>query len=285
MNESRDDITNEPPRREDGIAEQPAAPAHGYDYPVDVATVLQQRKKKRLLLFLGVGVGIAILGLLTGQAITFVAKVHEAADRTQSMNNLKQMTIAMNNIASNTTTNDIPPAYGAFPVGSSQSRSFFTHLLPYIIPSVPYGFYDTNSQMSFPVQTYIAAADSRNPQTNSTISYCSNATVLNGHPRLPGSFNGRIATIICVMERSGLDGAHTWSNQNSYLGAPGTSPPFPQIGVDPAAYLDGSPQAFVSAGCLVGFGDASVRLVTKTQSNGWNWACDPALTGPTPSDW
>jgi hypothetical protein len=282
MNEPRDDFTDEPPRREDGIVGQSPASAHGYANPVDVAGTPQQSRKNWLLYVVGACLGIALLAaLMIGLVITGLAKARHAAERSQSAHNLKQMTLALNNVATNTVSGNIPPAYGQFPIGSDRSASFFEHLLPYIEQAGLYG--RRNPEDS--VKTYIAPVDPRNHGMDGTISYGSNATVLTGQPRFPNSFGGRSATIICIMERSGLDGAHKWSNQSNYLGAPGTPPPFPQIGVDPSAYLDGSPQGFVSAGCLVGLADGSVRLVTKTQTNGWNWACDPALTGPQPSNW
>ena len=134
-----------------------------------------------------------------------------------------------------------PPhaSYGEWPAGSGHSLSFFAAVWPYIVQ------WDTTGTRpppgpDYPFKMYMAPADSRNPGTDGTISYCSNATVLSGRPRLPSSFYGKTATTVCVMERSGMDGAHTWSGQNNYLGAPGAPPPFPQIGVQPSAYLDGS---------------------------------------------
>ena len=90
---------------------------------------------------------------------------------------------------------------------------------------------------------------------------------------------------ICIMERSGLDGAHKWTNANNVLGAPGNPPPFPQIGVAPAAYADTSPQGFTSSGCVVGMGDGSARVITNMQQNAWKWACDPANKSQVPADW
>jgi hypothetical protein len=282
MNESRDDITNEPPRREDGFAEQSTTSTYDDDYLVDPAELLRQRKRQRKWLIEGCSVGITLLvALLAGLAITFVTKARQEAQSRQERYNTKLIVLAMNNVASNTSTGDIPPSYGEVPVGSGHTASFFEHLLPFIDES---GL-NFSQQRDVPIKTYIAPHDPRNKGKDGTISYCSNATLLNGQPRLPQSFNGRTSSTICVMERSGLDGAHKWSNQNNYLGAPGQPPPFPQVGVDPSAYLDGSPQGFWPTGCFVGMGDGSSRYVTTSESNCWNWACDPALTGSQPSNW
>jgi prepilin-type N-terminal cleavage/methylation domain-containing protein len=106
---------------------------------------------------------IAIIAILIGLLIPAVQKVREAAARSQSMNNVKQISLAMNNIASNTTTGQIPPSYGPYPVGSATSQSFFVSILPYIEQGSLYAAYAANT--GTPVKTYIAPAD---PKTRVT---------------------------------------------------------------------------------------------------------------------
>jgi hypothetical protein len=224
-----------------------------------------------------VGVGIGVMA---------IQKVREAAARAQSQNNLRQMGIAMNNIAGDTPARaQIPPSLGTFPEGKDgKNGSFFVHLLPYLDAGA-YG----NPSLSAPVKTYIAPADARNPGLDATISYASNATVLGVNPptppRLTTSFGGRTSTVIAVMERSGLNGAHKWNSGTTWLGGPNSPPPLPQFDADPSAYQEGSPQAFNSGGCMVGLGDASARPVTKSVTQSvWNSLCNPQAP-PPPPDW
>jgi hypothetical protein len=257
------------------ITDQPRAapPSREPAAPPAPATI------KVWLYVLGWGLGTL---LLCGLAIAAVARTREAAARAQSKNNLMAMGVAVSNLASNCPGQAyIPPASGAYPSGSP-NRSFFAHLQPYI-ESPDKGSHD------IPVRTYIAPADPRNPGTDATISYASNATLLGvtppTPPRVPQAFNGRTSSLIVVMERSGLDGAHKWNNLDSnWLGERNSPPPPPQFGAAPFAYLDGSPQAFTSAGCMVLLGDGTARPVgSKIAPAVWNSLCDPSASAPP--DW
>ena len=125
---------------------------------------------------------IAIIAILIGLLLPAVQKVREAAARTQSQNNLKQIGLAMHNIASNAPDQSfIPPSDGVFPpAGGGLNGSFFYHLLPYLEQKNLYDKYSASgpSGATEAVKTYVAPLDPFNPGTTNAISYASNATLL-----------------------------------------------------------------------------------------------------------
>jgi prepilin-type N-terminal cleavage/methylation domain-containing protein len=178
---------------------------------------------------------IAIIAILIGLLLPAVQKVREAAARSQSLNNCKQMCLAVNNIASTSENGYIPPAYGTFPpTGSSSSggslgaaklvpgQTFFVSLLPYIEQGNMITGTNTSTGQSIlvtnayalPIKTYISPSDPFNPGIDSRISYAANSTLLNSYPaalsasvppaapRFPASFQGRTSQLILVFEHS-----------------------------------------------------------------------------------
>jgi prepilin-type N-terminal cleavage/methylation domain-containing protein/prepilin-type processing-associated H-X9-DG protein len=87
---------------------------------------------------------IAIIAVLIGLLVPAVQKVREAAARTQCLNNLKQMGLALHTYES--TYFQFPPA-GTYPVGGTSADSYSVHarILPFIEQSNLYRLVDLNA--------------------------------------------------------------------------------------------------------------------------------------------
>ncbi len=129
---------------------------------------------------------IAIIAILIGLLLPAVQKVREAAARTQSQNNLKQMVLACHNL--NDVHGKLPPSQGAFPSsangtnwGAAYNPSHFGTaqywLLPYIEQDNIYksseinggGTHQANSWWSHAVvKTYQAPGDPSLPASGKT---------------------------------------------------------------------------------------------------------------------
>jgi prepilin-type N-terminal cleavage/methylation domain-containing protein len=167
---------------------------------------------------------IAIIAILIGLLVPAVQKVREAAARTQDLNNLKQMALALHNC--NDQNGKLPPSVGYFPSDPSNpwpngqwapatqgTLEYF--LLPFIEQD---NLYKQTSNWSwsvgaFPVKTYVSPADPTMPANMLTwsnrpaTSYADNWYVFQGNgsggsnARIPATFTDGTSNTIVFMDR------------------------------------------------------------------------------------
>jgi prepilin-type N-terminal cleavage/methylation domain-containing protein len=224
---------------------------------------------------------IAIIGILIALLLPAVQKIREAAARIQSANNLKQMGLAVNNIAGDTSDGQLPPAFGAF---RNKNGSLFNHLLPYIEQTPVYDAGATGTT----IKTYIAPADNTNTSGGAFTSYASNGNIFFSGARFPATLNPKgTSNTIIIFERA-ANNANTWAGSNTTL-SPGAGAVIqPRQG----SYGAGGPSnatALSGSTCQVGLGDGSVRGLSAGGSGGvtaFGYGCQNGGTSlVAPSDW
>jgi prepilin-type N-terminal cleavage/methylation domain-containing protein len=261
---------------------------------------------------------IAIIGTLIGLLLPAVQKVREAAARTQSMNNLKQMALSMHDAAA-TYDGKLPPSYGNYPnpngywFSPGATGHWTYHILPFIEQDNLYkggavsgGYWDYwafNYASRTAPKTFYAPLDSTYQTESPMVSYAINGLVfgngnngdpyLNAHARLPATFQDGTSNTIILAERStyqaGWYGPYGWADgwgQWPYWSQSwGENPPFygpPPAGNVGTQYVNG----FSLGGMLVALGDGSARNCSLGMS--WTtfyYACTPAGGEVLGSDW
>jgi prepilin-type N-terminal cleavage/methylation domain-containing protein len=185
-------------------------------------TLVRLFRRSRGFTLIELLVVIAIIAILVGLLLPAVQKVREAAGKTQSQNNLKQMTLALHNLAG-ATAGSLPPAYGQWPnpslsweqPGGAEGPIFY-HILPYIEQQNLYNSAVTNTNelnganppvplgnlalqlewynLSRTVKTYQAQNDPTSPGTDpnnpANCSYRINNLAFTNPPSNPDSWAG-----------------------------------------------------------------------------------------------
>lgn len=243
---------------------------------------------------------IAIIAVLIGLLLPAVQKVREAAARTQSQNNLKQMGTGLHNLAGSN-RDYFPSGYGPV-IGTTGTVAPWTfHLLPYIEQDNVYRTVATTAY----IKTYIAPGDPTAIGQNPYTSYAGNllvlpATVPYSQYNLNSTGDGTSNTVV-IAERYAVSAsfttpytstgqAHPWyGNATQVLFTPlnTTTVPYPfQLKPAVNAAAEQVPQGMSSGGIQVAMADGSVRGVSASVSGTvWYAACTPYGGEVIPSNW
>jgi hypothetical protein len=261
-----------------------------------------------------VAVSVAVLVAAFGVLIPACSKAQKVVDgdmaRDWSVNNLKQMCLGVQELASRT-GGILPPSVGTFPGMNGPNSSIFFHILTDIEQDEVYITYrqdPTKVPETRNIKTYCAPLDQSNPGVNTNLcSYASNAQVFGlkdgGSVRFPTAFNAKgTSNTILFMERYAVVGApgtrHTWNgrrDRENYLYPAAANVAAheqiaaPQFGVAPSDASDETAHTFRGTILLVGLADGSVRKLRSDVvrpliydewqvATVWAWAC--TLDGP-----
>jgi prepilin-type N-terminal cleavage/methylation domain-containing protein len=241
---------------------------------------------------------IAIISILIGLLVPAVQKVREAANRTESLNNLKQMSLALHNC--NDTYRKLPSAVGLFPstqwpanwnVTPAPHGTLQYFLLPFMEGDNVYNSVQGQSwNAGAVIKSYTAPSDPSMPASYLTwgnrgaTSYTSNFWVFGntdgGTASIPRTFqpDGTSNTItflerFCVCQSI----QHIW-NEDGQGAGPGSNDypptwwgqvsdphqsPLPQFGVSAPNCIQSDVQGFSVAGMMVALGDGSSRSINS----------------------
>jgi prepilin-type N-terminal cleavage/methylation domain-containing protein len=262
---------------------------------------------------------IAIIAILIGLLVPAVQKVRDAAQRIQSLNNLKQMSLALHNC--NDTYGKLPSTVGYFPNDDpnltwqsgwapAAQGSLFYYLLPFVEQEPLYKNtfnWSWNVGSNSVVKTFIAPGDPTLPAGGLTwfnrgaTSYSANWFVFQGNgsggsiARIPATFADGTSNTVVFAERYCICQSvqHIWaeSGQGAGPGDNDYSPEFhnvntPQAKPQAAACNPELLQSYSTGGICVALGDGSSRTVNTSISQAtWQAALLPDDGVPLGPDW
>jgi prepilin-type N-terminal cleavage/methylation domain-containing protein len=247
---------------------------------------------------------LAILAMLLALWLLAVGRVRHAASRAQSINNLKQLVLALHNI--NDTNRKLPPIVGNFPLQTKDKRgTLFFHLLPYIeqanLYNLAQGDVTVNGTYAVHIPLFVRPEDKTVPADGlykgflATTSYAGNWMVFGhtdgGTASIPRSFPDGTSNTIVFAERYqmchgtpcawGYSSLYYWAPMFAYYSKGKFQNAPSQEACDPAL-----PQAVDPAGIQVALGDGSVRTVfDQISPQTWWYATDPNDGMPLGPDW
>jgi type II secretory pathway pseudopilin PulG len=267
---------------------------------------------------------LALLGFLLALLLPAVQKVREAASRTQTLNNLKQVVLAAH--SHHDAFKQFPPAFAKF-AGMKTAQSVHVHLLPYIEQQNLYMQYvngqgeDRDRQV---IPGYFAPADPSHPDPPAGIQnsaanlrvFCTKGLQTqwdapmpalgkeeDGKARIPNDFPDGTSNTIMFSTRYGVCG----DGGSRYASAPNTNTAA-MFGQNPAK-VKAAPadmtatfllhpgakecrptplmgHSFSEAGIEVAMADGSARTVSaRISSQTWNAAMCPNDGQPLGNDW
>jgi Protein of unknown function (DUF1559) len=241
---------------------------------------------------------LALLAFLLGLLVPAVARIRAAAARTQSMNNLRQLGVAM--FSCHDTYRQFPPIVGAFPPKAASYGTLHFYLLPFVEHANVYnnaqGYVWKNGTQATVVSVFVSPNDKTVPPNYvhqdwlATTNYAGNWMVFKKEgARLTDITDGTSNTMVFAERYQMCNGTPCgWGYPSLYYWAPvfgyysyGKFQHQPsQQDCDPALT-----QSLDPAGIIIGMGDGSVRTVANTISpRTWWLVTDPADGEVIPQD-
>jgi len=270
--------------------------------------MFQQRKRSGFTL-IELLVVIAIIAILVGLLVPAVQKVLDAAHRTRTLSNIRQICLASINF--NGDYKKLPPGTGT--IGANTSTCLY-FLLPYVEGQTVFDLGPAGAKSTI-VQVYIAPTDPTNTNggytgTSGGTSYCGNSAMFKladargcqSYPACcgrPGTSNIVMWSTVAMNVSATTGHGHSdTANVPVFIGGTpvgGTA----STAVTPiwtgSSYTKNTPVAYGPGGVQVAMADNSTRNVSQAQAIGnalgtpaapnWQVACNPSATQSLGPDW